>query len=337
MFNLQNFMAGVMAFIATLTGIFNSAKTITFEQAAQDLNPLSIVAMRARSYPGSDIQIEQTLSSNSFSDRYIVSYKSDGLKIFGLLLVPKAEKPANGFPVIIFNHGYITPEFYSPLEKYSQHENAFVKNGYIVFKPDYRGNWKSEGEPASTYFSPDYTVDDLNAIASIKKYKDVNPNKLGVWGHSMGGSITLRDTVVNTKDIKAAVIWAGVVGSYDQIVDNWQNRVKYKPDKEDLMLRTKNRDILVSIYGNYKDNPEFWKSIDPSAFVKDINTPIQIHVGESDNQVPPDFSSSLYDKLKKANKTVEFYSYPGADHNLSQGFNLAMKRSIEFFNRYLRE
>lgn len=335
MVNLQNILSNLLAILAGFMGLLHQTTPATFSDVATKVNPLSISAMRERSYPGSDITIEQTLSFTNLYYRYIASYKSDGLKIFGLLLVPKKDRPANGFPVIVFNHGYITPEFYSPLEKYVQYEDALASAGYIVFKPDFRGNSKSEGEPTSSYFSPDYTVDSLNAISAIKKFKDVDPTKIGVWGHSMGGSITLRDLVIQ-KDIKAAVIWAGVVGSYDEIMNNWQNRVTYKPDKEDLFLRNKNRDILEKIYGDYKTKPGFWNSVDPTYFIKDIVTPIQIHVGLSDNQVPPDFSQSLYQKLQKENKTSEFYSYPNTDHNLSQSFSIAMKRSIEFFDKYLK-
>ena len=334
--NLQNIIAGLMAFVASVVGLVHSPQTITFQDVAQNLNPLSIIAMRARTYPGSTMTIEQTLAPATTYNRYVVSYLSDGLKIYALLYVPKGDKPQNGWPVIVFNHGYITPERYTPDGNYIVYTDAFAKNGYIVFKPNYRGNGKSEGSPTSTYFSPDYTIDDLNAISSIKKYPDANPNAIGIWGHSMGGNITLRDLVVDRTDIKAAVIWSGVVGPIDQIMTNWQNRVSYKPDAEDLKLRNLNSDALVGIYGSPKENPDFWNSVDPTFFIKDITTPVQINVGLADNQVPPDFSSSLRDKLQSANKTVEYYQYPGANHDINQSFTLAMKHSIDFFDKYLK-
>jgi dipeptidyl aminopeptidase/acylaminoacyl peptidase len=333
---VQNIVSHFLAFIALITGLFHSPQPLTIQQTATALNPLTIQAMRSRDYPGSNIKIEETLPSAGSYNRYIASYKSDGLKIYALLLVPKGVKPQNGWPVIVLNHGYITPEKYTPDGNYIPYADAFAKNGYIVFKPNYRGNGKSEGSPTSTYYSPDYAIDDLNAIASIKEYPDANPAKIGVWGHSMGGNITLRDIVVNTTDIKAAVIWGGVVGSYNDIMFNWQNRVSYKPDAEDLMLRNKNRDLLVSINGTPAKNPDFWNSADPTYFLKDIDAPLQINVGLSDNQVPPDFSKGLYSELKILNKTVEYYGYPGSNHDINQGFTLAMKRTIDFFDRYLR-
>lgn len=333
---VQNFISGFIAFIALIVGLFHPTLSPTVKEPIVNLNPLSIQAMRSRDYPGSEIKIEGTLTPAGNYNRYIASYKSDGLKIYAFLLIPKGVAPDQGWPVIILNHGYIIPEKYTPEGNYIPYADAFAKNGYIVFKPNYRGNGKSEGSPTSTYYSPDYTIDDLNAIASIKKYPKANPNKIGVWGHSMGGSITLRDLVVNTTDIKAAVIWGGVVGNYSDIMFNWQNRVSYKPDVEDLMLRNKNREILTGINGTPDTNPDFWNSCDPTYFLEDITAPIQINVGLADSQVPPDFSKGLYNKLKIIGKPVEYYGYPGSNHDINQGFTLAMKRTIDFFNRYLR-
>src|SRR5213075_2420317 len=110
----------------------------------------------------------------------VASYRSDGLKIFGLLTVPNGRKPAAGWPVIIFNHGYIPPSQYRTTER------------YVVFKPDYRGHGSSEGQPSSAYGSPGYTVDVLNAVTTLQRYPDADRNRIGMWGHSLGGNVTLR-------------------------------------------------------------------------------------------------------------------------------------------------
>jgi dipeptidyl aminopeptidase/acylaminoacyl peptidase len=39
-------------------------------------------------------------------------------------------------------------------------------------------------------------VDVLNAFSSLKTFKRVNDARIGMWGHSMGGHITLRARVV---------------------------------------------------------------------------------------------------------------------------------------------
>ncbi len=300
-------------------------------------HPLGIETMRNQSYPGSDLFIEETLSPGSNYSQYIASYLSDGLTIHGLLTVPNTPKPAGGYPVIIFNHGYIAPTTYVTTERYVAYVDAFARNGYIVFKPDYRGHGTSDGKPEGAYYSPAYATDVLNALSTLKRYKDANPDKIGMWGHSMGGNIILRNIVVNLKDIKAAVIWGGVVGTYDDLLNNWHKRATYQPGPQELALRNNYRKNLTDQYGTPEINPSFWKAIDPLSYISDIQTPIQLHTGEDDEEVPPEFSANFYEKLILAKKTAEYYIYPGGDHDISSpNFELAMERSIAFFDRYLK-
>jgi hypothetical protein len=114
-------------------------------------NALSIDYLRGLEFPGSDLVIEETLSPGSNYQRYIVSYQSEGLKIFALLTVPNQDPPAGGFPAIVFNHGYIPPSEYRTTERYVAYTDAFSRNGYVLLRPDYRGPGDSEGDPTGAY------------------------------------------------------------------------------------------------------------------------------------------------------------------------------------------
>ena len=301
----------------------------------KEKHPLEISYMRDQEYPGSDIVIEQTLPNGSNYKRYIASYKSDGLKIFALLTIPNGQAPQGGWPAIIFNHGYIPPDQYRTTERYIAYTDAFSRNGYVVFRPDYRGHGNSDGNPEGAYYSPAYTIDVLNAVSSLKKYENVNPDKLGMWGHSMGGSITLR-TMVTTNDIKAGVIWAGVVASYEDMALNWHRRTPWQPSTRERTTRRPSRQDIVDKYGDFTANPTFWKSISPIDHVSQISGPVQIHHGTNDGEVPVLFSERLNDALKSAGKETELYIYEGDDHNLSQNLTIALNRSVEYFNKYLK-
>lgn len=298
----------------------------------QILNPLAIDAMRQRDYPGSDLSIEQTLAPGANYRRYIASYRSDGFKVFGLLTVPDGTRPATGWPVIIFNHGYIPPQQYRTTERYVAYVDAFARAGYIVFKSDYRGNGSSEGQPSSAYGSPAYTIDVINAVTTLQRYPAADPNRIGMWGHSMGGNLTLRALVVDPR-IKVAVIWAGVTASYQDILENWHPPPGSGPPPS---AQGNWRQAWLAEYGTPEQNPAFWDSISPMAYLGDITAPIQVDHGTGDIEVPLAFSQKLVDQLRAKGKTVEFYTYPGSDHNIAQGFSLAMARSVAFFNRYLK-
>jgi dipeptidyl aminopeptidase/acylaminoacyl peptidase len=296
-------------------------------------HPLTIPSMRDRSYPGSQVTIVETLSPGSNYNRYIASYQSEGLTIYALLTVPKGKKPSNGWPVIIFNHGYIEPDVYRTTERYVAYVDWLARSGYIVFRSDYRGHANSEGEARGAYGSPDYTVDVLNAVASMAQFPDADPNRIGMWGHSMGGYITLRSMVIDEK-IKVGVIWAGVVGSYPDLF----NRGTRTPVPDATpRFRSLWRNEWIETYGSPEVNPEFWTSISANTYLVDLSGPVQLHHGTGDETVPVVNSEILYQEILEAGKTAELYLYPDDNHNLSNSFSLAMQRTIAFFDKYLKD
>lgn len=306
--------------------------TLTPTATSTPLSPLSIEYMRRQTYPGSDLVVEEVLAPGSNYSRAIVSYRSDGLKIYALLTIPNGPKPATGWPVVVFNHGYIPPAQYRPTERYVAYVDAFARNGYIVLRPDYRGHGNSEGRASGAYASTDYTVDVLNAVSSIKRHKDADPQRIGMWGHSMGGSITLRAMVV-TQDIKAGVIWAGVVASYPDLLRRWSRTptTTATPGAGRGWINE-----LTARYGSFEQNPVFWYSISPNSFLRDLSGPIQLHHGTADESVPFEYSVTLEQQIKEAGKTVEFYAYPGDDHNIAKNLGIALQRSVAFFDKYVK-
>lgn len=320
--------------INTSTHTPTATSTATSTPTPTPLHPLTIEWLRQQDYPGSDLTIEETLAPGANYARYIASYRSEGLKIYALLTVPTGEKPPSGWPVIVFNHGYVPPDQYRTTERYVDYVDAFASNGYIVFKSDYRGHGDSEGEATGGYDSPAYTIDVLNAVASLKKYPDADPNRMGMWGHSMGGQVTLR-AMVASKDIKAGVIWAGVVASYPDLLEQWRQPNHAHPESGQNSRR-RWREDLVAEYGSPAENPEFWASISPNTYLGDVSSPIQLHHSTTDTHVPIEFSENLYTQLQDASQTVEYYTYENDDHNISNNFSLAMERSLAFFDKYVK-
>lgn len=104
--------------------------------------------MRQQDYLGSEIIFEQTLESEGNYSQHVVSYQSDGYKIYALMTIPNGAKPDTGWPVIVFNHGYVRPSEYSTTSNYVPYMDMLASSGYIVFKSDYRGHGRSDGEEA---------------------------------------------------------------------------------------------------------------------------------------------------------------------------------------------
>lgn len=300
------------------------------------LHPMNILAERETPYPGSKITIEETLEPGENYYRYYAWYESEGLKIYGLLTVPFGEMPPSGWPAIVFNHGYISPLAYRTTQRYIAYVDRLASAGYIVYKIDYRGHDQSEGKASGAYGDPGYTADVLNAVSSLKAFPQADPQRIGMWGHSMGGYLTLRAMVIS-KDIKAGVIWSGVVGSYPDMLCCWHrlppNVPTSSPDPDYHVGWRTQWEIL---YGSPEDNPAFWVGISTNSYLKDLSGPIQLDVGTGDTDVPIKFSQDLYQQILAAGKPVEYYEYPGDNHDLANHFTLAMNRTIDFLDRYLK-
>jgi fermentation-respiration switch protein FrsA (DUF1100 family) len=299
------------------------------------LHPMSVLAQRQTPYPGSEIVIEQELEPGSNYNRYYAYYLSEGLKIYALLTIPRGDAPPGGFPAIVFNHGYIPPDVYRTTERYIAYVDRLASSGYIVFRIDYRGHDRSEGEASGAYGSPGYTVDVLNAVAAMRAFPQANPDRIGMWGHSMGGYLTLRAMVVS-QDVKAGVIWAGVVASYPDLMTRWRRSSGPTATPPPSGSSRRWRFDWTERYGTPEENPEFWNGVSSNSYLADISGPVQLHHGTADTDVPVLFSELLYEQIQQAGKPVELYTYDGDNHNLSGFFTVAMNRTIEFFDRHLK-
>ena len=296
-------------------------------------DPMSIAALRAGSYPGSEIVVERELERGSNYRRYYAYYLSEGLKIYGLLTIPNGEMPEGGWPAIVFNHGYIPPDVYRTTERYIAYVDRIASAGYVVYRIDYRGHDRSEGEATGAYGSPGYTIDVLNAVASLKQHPQVNPEKIGMWGHSMGGYLTLRAMVVSP-DIKVGVIWAGVVASYPDLLYNWRRTGPFTPSPSSRGAGWRTR--WIETYGTPEQNPEFWAAVSANTYVADLSGPLQLHHGTRDEDVPLAFSIRLAEEVRAVGGIADLYVYEGDNHNISRYFTQAMDRTIAFYDSYLR-
>jgi dipeptidyl aminopeptidase/acylaminoacyl peptidase len=296
-----------------------------------------VEVMRQQTYPGSEITIEEELAPGSNYDRYVASYESEGLTIYALLTIPQGEKPESGWPIIVFNHGYIPPDQYRTTERYVAYVDGFARNGYIVFRPDYRGHGDSEGEASGSFGTPDYTVDVLNATASVMQHPDADPDRVGMWGHSMGGGITLRAMVV-TQDIKAGVIWAGMVAPYPELLEWYRQRFADRPTPTPNPDGTGGGRWIQELlaFGTVEENPAFWAAIDPTSYLTALSGPIQLHHGTADASVPVVYSEDLYARLQELDQASELYLYTNDNHNISASFGTAMQRSIQFFDQHVK-
>ena len=182
-------------------------------------------------------------------------------------------------------------------------------------------------------------LDSITALKSLQMLDYIDPQGIGMWGHSMAGNLVLRAMLIEP-DIKAGVIWAGAVYSYDDFakygIDDHTYRPPATPENgEGADPRRKSRQIIET-YGWPDTQVDYWQAVSLTENIEHINSPLQLHHAEDDTVVNIGYSFSLAAALQENGVAYEFYNYEGGGHNLiSPYFDQAMLRTVEFFRKYL--
>lgn len=292
-------------------------------------NPLRVSELRLEKFSGSNVSLEKNLEDGEGYTKQIISYYSDGLKIFGLLTIPKGD---GKFPLVVFNRGFIDPKDYQTDRQYLRYLDHFAQSGFVVFKSDYRGIGNSEGESESVTSSANAT-DVLNGLASLKSNPSIDFEKCFIWGHSMGAMVTLHCLLVPSANIAsqpnwlAGSLWAGFIIPYHQILSRWLASNDKQRQRAEEMLKN---------FGDPNIDPTPWQEISPFYFLDQLPCPIQLHHGTLDTSIPQSDSIQFHEQLSRANKEAGIYLYPNGDHNLSgPELAVAMDRTVEFFKSKL--
>jgi uncharacterized protein len=284
-------------------------------QVAPDTRSITIEALRARSYGAGGLRIERKLAETAAFTRSLISFDSDGLRQYGFINVPKGDGP---FPVVFVLHGYVTPSRYStPLGYTTRYADALARAGFLVVHPDYRGHGRSAGsESQDNLFRTGYAIDVLNLIAHVKRLPGVDAGRIGLFGHSMGGGISLRVMAVS-KDIKSAVLYGSM--NADEVKNGDQIRNVFR-----RVQRIAEDDVPR----------ERFAAISPVTYLADIGAAINIQHGERDAQVPVQWSRDLAAQLESLGKDVELSTYPRQGHSLQgQALTTMLARVTAFFRR----
>jgi len=294
---------------------------------------LTIPYLRGREYKSTLGEMTKYSDHISYS-AYLTNYSSDGLKINAMLTIPKGEAPEGGYPAIVFVHGYIAPSIYQTTTRYNDYVDYLAKNGFVVFKIDLRGHGESEGEAGGAYYSSDYVIDTLNAYAALQNADFVNPQKIGLWGHSMAGNVTFRSFVVKT-NIPALVIWAGAGYTYSDLGEYRLMDTSYRAPQQSTE-RARRRQLLRDQYGDFNPESVFWKQVAPTNYLNGVSGAISLQHAVNDGVVSIEYSRNLNKILDASGIAHELDEYPSGGHNLSGGsFTPAMQKTVEFFKEHL--
>ncbi|KKP92430.1 MAG: Peptidase S9 prolyl oligopeptidase active site domain-containing protein [Candidatus Moranbacteria bacterium GW2011_GWE1_36_7] len=288
----------------------------------------SIPTMANKNFTGSDLRMVKVLDKNEYYTRYSITYKSEGFKISGIMNVPVGK---GQFPVLILSHGFIDPKYYTNGQGLKREQDFFARNGYVVLHSDYRNHAESDFDPENDVRPRSgYVEDVLNAISAVKNssFEFFDKENIGMLGHSMGGGITLNIMVTKPEIAKAYVLLAPINADYKINFDKW-----VVPDEDFSGIAQK----FYQQYGTIEENPEFWKSISAINYLDKIKSPVMLHQGAKDEDVPVQWSRELAQNLKAAGKDITYYEYPDGPHTFINEQSIVMQRTLNFFDKLLKK
>jgi len=227
-----------------------------------------------------------------------IRYRSfDGLEILGFLFAPPGREMGKRYPALVYPHGGPTAQYTDGWDPFAQY---LVQRGYVILSPNFRGG-TGQGKRFRDANDGDWGGGDLQDIVHAAKYlrtlEYVIPDRIGVWGGSYGGYMTL---LALTKEPGAFKVGIDLYGVTNRVSD-W--------DQTDRVGR-----INFLDFGDIKHCYELFRDRSPINFVNEMSAPLLILHGEEDPRVPFAQSTELVEVLKEKRKFHEFVAYPGEKH-----------------------
>jgi len=297
------------------------------------------------------------LDENEFYTSYLIDYPSDGLTITGVMQIPAGDGP---FPVIIMNHGFYVRSIYNTGDGTDRASAFLARQGYITLASDYR-SW-GESDVAESFFYSGLVIDVINLIHAIPSIPEADSARIGMWGHSMGGGVTMKVLTVlggrvvpNDSEeriettIKAAVLYSSVSADDADIINRWGMGCFGDIAAGEQVFGCNSADVvpaqlplnLQTAYHTTASDIERLKSVAAIYHLDYVTAPIQIHYGTEDGQIysgtPPEWSIKLTQELRNAGKQADLYQYDGEGHSfIGEPWFEYMRRVLQFFDENVK-
>jgi len=299
-----------------------SDRVIVSHEASNQPADLWVYNLRTRHADQLTFSAIASLRATPLPASQIVHYKSfDGKIITALLWVPFNLKRDGSNPAIVLPHGGPTGQM---VDYWNTDVAALTSRGYLCIAPNPRG---------STGYGLDFQKanfqdlgggdlkDEIAGVDFLKATGYVDPRKIGIYGGSYGGFMTLM-AIGKTPDV-----WAAAVDEYGII--NWSTMLK----SSDPSLN----EYLKALLGNPEENRKVYEEDSPITYIRSEKAPLLVLQGDNDPRVPKEEAQQVVDILKKEGRVVDVHYYPNEGHGFVKRENQidSIRRAIVWFDHYL--
>lgn len=326
---------------------FPSQKAITPESTVAKIIPkplesYTIEHLSNMTYPKGSFTLKETLPNTDgfIAQTFSFSFqpnpdKKETKQTTGLINIPDQ---GGTFPIVIMIRGFVDQKIYQTGMGTKRAGEYFAEKGYITIAPDFLGYAGSDTESGNifeTRFQTYTTV--LALLETVKDNTRISTltdkwdgENIFIWAHSNGGQVALTTLAITAESIPTTM-WAPVTKLFPYSILYYTDE---SADEGKLIRRELAKFEELYDVGNYS----FTK------YISNITAPMQIHQGSADDAIPLEWTRGFVKNIKKHYSniednppTVEYYEYPGADHNLQPGWNTVVERNIEFFRTNLKK
>ncbi|HEV8483017.1 MAG TPA: DPP IV N-terminal domain-containing protein, partial [Blastocatellia bacterium] len=242
-----------------------------------------------------------------------------GVQLDGWMMKPPGFDPARRYPVLFFVYG--EPAGQTVVDRWGSRNYLWhlmlTQQGYIVISLDNEGTPAPRGRAWRKVIYRQVGVlasqEQAAAAGEICRWPFVDSSRIGIWGWSGGGSMSLNMIFRHPEIYRMAMAVAPVsdMHYYDTI---YQERYMGLP----------------------QENEEDYKKGSPITFAEHLRGKLLVVHGTGDDNVHYQNTEALINKLIEANRPFTMMSYPNRTHSISEGTNTS-RHLFELLTRYLRE
>jgi len=242
------------------------------------------------------------------------------VKFYSYVFIPRNIDYTKKSPLMVFPHGGVHSNFST---YYTHIVRELMAQGYVVIAPEYRG---STGYGEDMVKKIDYgglEVDDVFAAKNymLENYDFLDKDRVGIFGWSHGGLISLMNIFDHPKDFKVA--YAGVPVS-DLIA-----RMGYMTDSYRKLYSAK-----YHIGKTANQDVEEYKRRSPAWNAHKLQTPLLIHTNTNDDDVNVLEVEHLIKSLKAEGKKFQYEIFkdaPGGHSFDRMDTQLAKKTRLKIY------